>query len=74
MVKELIHDPILLAIKSEDATIEDVNYANDLLETLIFHQQVKYKTLTSLSVLVILPCLNLSVWTGKLHLWLICNF
>jgi len=39
MVKELIHDPILLAIKSENATKEDIEHANDLLETLIFHKE-----------------------------------
>ena len=25
MVKELVHDPILLAVKSEEATIEDIS-------------------------------------------------
>ena len=35
MVKEVIHDPILLAIKSEKATIEDLQVAEDLLDTLI---------------------------------------
>lgn len=39
MIKELIHDPILLAIKSTDATKEDIVIANDLLETLIHHRQ-----------------------------------
>ena len=31
MIKEVIHDPILLAIKSEKATIEDLQMAEDLL-------------------------------------------
>ena len=35
MVKEVIHDPILLGIKSEKATIEDLQVAQDLLDTLI---------------------------------------
>lgn len=35
MIKELIHDPILLSIKSEKATIEDLSVAEDLLDTLI---------------------------------------
>ena len=35
MVKELIHDPILLARKSEKATAEDLQVAQDLLDTLI---------------------------------------
>jgi hypothetical protein len=30
MVKEVIHDPILLAMKSEKATIEDLQVAEDL--------------------------------------------
>lgn len=35
MIKEIIHDPILLAMKSEKATIEDLQVAEDLLDTLI---------------------------------------
>ena len=35
MVKEVIHDPILLAAKSEPATAQDVQIARDLLDTLI---------------------------------------
>ena len=38
MIKELIHDPILLSIKSEAATIEDLQVAQDLLDTLIAHK------------------------------------
>lgn len=38
MNKELIHDPILLARKSEKATIEDLQVAQDLLDTLIAHK------------------------------------
>lgn len=38
MIKELIHDPILLARKSENATIEDLQVAQDLLDTLIAHK------------------------------------
>lgn len=34
MVKDLIHDPILLAAKSTDATADDLNTAEDLLDTL----------------------------------------
>ena len=34
MIKELIHDPILLARKSEVATKEDLQVAHDLLDTL----------------------------------------
>ena len=39
MVKELIHDPILLAQVSEPAVKEDWAIAQDLLETLIFHEK-----------------------------------
>lgn len=38
MIKELIHDPILLARKSEVATKEDVQVAQDLLDTLTAHK------------------------------------
>ena len=38
MVKELIHDPIFLAGKSEIATKEDLQVAQDLLETLMAHK------------------------------------
>ena len=38
MIKELIHDPILLARKSEIATKEDLQVAQDLLDTLIAHK------------------------------------
>ena len=39
MVKELVHDPILLARKSQDATKEDLQVARDLLDTLIHHRE-----------------------------------
>ena len=39
MVKELIHDPIFLAGKSENATKEDIQIAHDLLETLMAHRE-----------------------------------
>ena len=38
MVKELVHDPILLARVSEPAAKEDWAIAQDLLETLIYHK------------------------------------
>ncbi|MBR5521075.1 MAG: peptide deformylase [Oscillospiraceae bacterium] len=38
MVKELVHDPLFLAMKSEAATAEDISVGRDLLETLIYHQ------------------------------------
>ena len=34
MVKEIIHDPMFLALKSEAATAEDLPVAEDLLDTL----------------------------------------
>lgn len=39
MVKELVHDPILLARKSEVATKEDIVIAQDLLDTLTAHRE-----------------------------------
>ena len=39
MVRELVHDPILLARVSEPAVKEDWTIAQDLLETLIFHEK-----------------------------------
>ena len=38
MVKELIHDPFLLARKSSPATAEDLQIAQDLLDTLNAHR------------------------------------
>lgn len=38
MIKELIHDPIFLAGKSEPATKEDQQVAQDLLDTLMAHK------------------------------------
>ena len=38
MIKELIHDPIFLAGKSEVATREDLQVAQDLLDTLAAHK------------------------------------
>ena len=38
MLKELIHDPIFLSLKSEVATKEDLQVAEDLLDTLIAHK------------------------------------
>ena len=35
MIKEVVHDPILLGVKSEPATEEDLQVAQDLLDTLI---------------------------------------
>ncbi len=38
MVRELVHDPFLLARKSVPATKEDLDTARDLLDTLLFHR------------------------------------
>ena len=38
MIKELMHDPIFLAQKSDIATSEDKQVATDLLETLVAHK------------------------------------
>lgn len=39
MVKELVHDPILLARKSTPATKDDLQIAQDLLDTLTAHRE-----------------------------------
>ncbi len=39
MVKELMHDPIFLGMKSEAATREDLPIARDLLDTLRHHKE-----------------------------------
>ena len=39
MVRELIHDPFLLALQSMPATKEDVGVAQDLLDTLKAHRE-----------------------------------
>ena len=39
VVREIIHDPIFLAMKSEKATIEDLQVAQDLLYTLVANKE-----------------------------------
>ena len=39
MVKDVVHDPVLLGIKSEPATKADLQIAQDLLDTLIAHKE-----------------------------------
>ena len=39
MVKELMHDPLFLARKAEDATAADLETAKDLLDTLMAHKE-----------------------------------
>ena len=39
MVKEVVHDPILLALKSSAATAEDLQVAQDLLDTLAANKE-----------------------------------
>ena len=38
MIKELIHDPEFLAVKSTDAGIDDISVARDLLDTITAHK------------------------------------
>lgn len=38
MIKQLTHDPIFLSLKSDVATKEDLQVAEDLLDTLIAHK------------------------------------
>ena len=39
MIKEIMHDPIFLALKSEPATAEDLQVARDLLDTLAANKE-----------------------------------
>ena len=39
MIKELIHDPVFLALRSETATKDDIRIAEDLLDTLRAHRE-----------------------------------
>ena len=39
MVREVIHDPIFLALKSDPATTEDLQVAQDLLDTLVANKE-----------------------------------
>ena len=40
MIREVVHDPILLGMKSKPATKEDLQVAQDLLDTLIANKDV----------------------------------
>ena len=39
MVREIVHDPIMLGMKSEPATKEDLQVAKDLLDTLVANKE-----------------------------------
>ena len=39
MIKDFMHDPLFLAVKSEVATKEDLQFAQDLLDTLMAHRE-----------------------------------
>lgn len=39
MVRELVHDPLFLVVKSKEATKQDAAVAQDLLETLTAHRE-----------------------------------
>lgn len=39
MIKDFMHDPLFLAVKSEVATKEDLQFAQDLLDTLMAHRK-----------------------------------
>lgn len=39
MVKEIVHDPILLGVKARPAEKEDLQTAQDLLDTLVAHKE-----------------------------------
>ena len=39
MIREIVHDPIILKIKSRDASEDDIQTAKDLAETLEYHKE-----------------------------------
>ena len=39
MIKELVHDPLFLGIKSKPAVKEDILIGRDLLDTLMAHRE-----------------------------------
>ena len=39
MIKELMHDPMFLAMRSVEATKDDLQIAEDLMETLLAHKE-----------------------------------
>lgn len=39
MVREIVHDPLFLSLKAENAQPEDLQVAQDLLETLVAHEE-----------------------------------
>ena len=61
MVKELIHDPILLARKSTPATLDDGQTARDLLDTLTFHAE----TCVGMAANMIGVCKNIIVFDNQ---------
>ena len=40
MVKEIVHDPLFLAMKSAPATVDDIRTAEDLLDTLTANKEI----------------------------------
>ena len=58
MVKELVHDPIFLARRSEPATKEDLQTAQDLLDTLAAHRE----TCVGMAANMIGVCKNIIVF------------
>ena len=58
MVKELMHDPIFLARRSTPATADDLQTAQDLLDTLRFHRE----TCVGMAANMIGVCKNIIVF------------
>ena len=43
MIREVVHDPLFLSGKSEKATKEDLQVAQDLLDTLMANRAYRYR-------------------------------
>jgi peptide deformylase len=70
MVRELMHDPLFLARKSEPATREDLAAAQDLLDTLLAHKATCVGMAANMigvtkQIIAFLVC-----WTILLIIWL----
>ena len=64
MIKQVIHDPIFLGVKSETATKEDLQVAQDLLDTLVANREV----CVGMAANMIGVCIELLCLITKVHI------
>ena len=58
MIKELVHDPIFLAGKSEKATKDDLTVAQDLLDTLVAHREGCVSGILIICIAIVCPMIT----------------